>query len=144
MKFYQYTVVFQEVPDEITLAFEITNCPHKCEGCHSPHLLEDIGTELTIDVFKEVLGKYFGMITNVAFFGGEQYDEMEEMLDYAKDLGLKTTLWTGGCDVAPRIKEKLNFLKTGEYRHELGGLQSEDTNQKYINVKTGEDINLRR
>lgn len=144
MKYYQYTVVFQEVPDEITLAFEITNCPHKCDGCHSPHLIEDIGTELTMTLFKDVLAKYFGLITNVAFFGGEQYSEMTEMLAYAKQLGLKTTLWSGSCEVSPLLKSNLNYLKVGSYVKELGGLNEATTNQKYYNLDTGEEIFLNR
>jgi len=142
MKFYQYTVVFQEVPDEITLAFEITGCPHKCDGCHSPHLMEDIGTELTMGMFKNILAKYFGMISNVAFFGGDQYGEIEEFLQYAKELGLKTTLWTGNCDIAKNIKEKLNYLKVGAYKQEFGGLQEPTTNQRYYNLDTGTEIHL--
>ena len=144
MKFYQYTVVFQEVPDEITLAFEITNCPHKCEGCHSPHLIDDIGTELTLKLFKQIVDKYFDLVSNIAFFGGEQYSEMIEMLAYAKELGLKTTLWTGSCSVERTISAQLNYLKTGPYIEELGGLQEPTTNQKYINLDTGEAISLKK
>ena len=144
MKFYQYTIVFQEVPDEITLAFEITNCPHKCEGCHSPHLIDDIGTVLTLKLFKQIVDKYFGLITNVAFFGGEQYSEMKEMLTYVKKLGLKTTLWTGSCSVDEKLVTNLNFLKTGPYIEALGGLQEPTTNQKYINLDTGETISLKK
>ena len=144
MKFYQYTVVFQEVPDEISLAFEITNCPHKCEGCHSPHLIADEGTILTLKLFKQIVDKYFGLITNIAFFGGEQYSEMIEMLAYAKKLGLKTTLWTGSCSVDETITANLNYLKTGPYIEEFGGLQEATTNQKYINLDTGEAISLKK
>ena len=43
LKYTSYTVVFQEVPDEVSLAFEVSGCPFKCEGCHSPHLWEDVG-----------------------------------------------------------------------------------------------------
>ena len=28
------TVVFSEIPDEITLAFNISNCLNNCIGCH--------------------------------------------------------------------------------------------------------------
>ena len=35
-------VVFEEIPDEVTLAIEITNCPGMCVGCHSPWLRGDI------------------------------------------------------------------------------------------------------
>ena len=51
-KYLDTQVVFQEFPDEITLAINITNCPCHCPGCHSKELAEDIGDildEPTID-----------------------------------------------------------------------------------------------
>lgn len=42
-KYVDYDIVFQEVPGEVSLALNISNCPFKCEGCHSPHLRENIG-----------------------------------------------------------------------------------------------------
>ena len=142
MKYSKYDIVFQEVPDEITLVFEISNCRHNCGDCHSPHLREDIGTLLTMDEFKRVVNQYPDMITNVAFFGGEQYKEIFECFDYATSIGLKTTLWTGSEDVAEILKEKVTFLKTGPYNKELGDLTSVTTNQKYIEVATGRHIQL--
>ena len=48
MKYYNYDVVFQEIPDETTLAINISNCPCRCPGCHSKFLWEDVGVELTV------------------------------------------------------------------------------------------------
>ena len=45
LKYYNAMVVFEEIPDEITLAINITNCPCHCVGCHSKFLWEDVGTE---------------------------------------------------------------------------------------------------
>ena len=47
IKYVDTKVVFQEYPDEITLAINISNCPYHCPECHSSYLAEDIGTELT-------------------------------------------------------------------------------------------------
>ena len=49
IKYYNSMVVFEEIPNEITLAINITNCPCHCKGCHSKFLWEDIGTELTFE-----------------------------------------------------------------------------------------------
>ena len=49
LKYVDTKVTFAEVPDEISLCINISNCPNHCEGCHSPYLAEDIGTELTKD-----------------------------------------------------------------------------------------------
>ena len=46
LKFYNYDIVCQEIPDEVTLALNITGCPNHCEGCHSPWLWEDVGEVL--------------------------------------------------------------------------------------------------
>ena len=43
------SVVFAEIPDEITLAINISNCPGSCPGCHSPYLQQDTGEELTAE-----------------------------------------------------------------------------------------------
>jgi anaerobic ribonucleoside-triphosphate reductase activating protein len=55
IKYYSSAVVFEEIPDEVTLAIEITNCPGHCEGCHSPWLREDIGEELTPEVLRQLI-----------------------------------------------------------------------------------------
>ena len=46
LKYVDTKIVFREVPDEITLCINISNCPCHCKGCHSPYLAEDIGTVL--------------------------------------------------------------------------------------------------
>ena len=38
LKYANFDVVFQEVPDEVTLAINITNCPNQCPGCHSKNI----------------------------------------------------------------------------------------------------------
>ena len=55
MKYADSKVVFSEVPDEITLAISISNCPGTCKGCHSPWLREDIGEPLTVIALYELL-----------------------------------------------------------------------------------------
>ena len=40
-------ITFSEVPDEISLCINISNCPIKCPDCHSKFLWENIGKEIT-------------------------------------------------------------------------------------------------
>ena len=47
LKYYNYDIVFQEYPDEVTLAINLTLCPNRCVGCHSAFLRDDIGEELS-------------------------------------------------------------------------------------------------
>ena len=49
MKYVDTKVVFSEIPDEITLAINISGCPVKCFGCHSKYLWEDVGEPLNSD-----------------------------------------------------------------------------------------------
>ena len=43
LKYAGYDIVFQEIPDEVTLALNLSGCPNGCPGCHSPHLQRDEG-----------------------------------------------------------------------------------------------------
>jgi anaerobic ribonucleoside-triphosphate reductase activating protein len=134
----------KEHPDHVSLCFEITGCPFVCAGCHSPELQSDIGQELTGDIFESILLRYKGLIDCVMFFGGDQYGfELVEFLNIAKARGLKTCLWTGSINVSFSILRLLNYIKIGQYVPEFGPLGSPNTNQKYINLTTGEDICLK-
>jgi anaerobic ribonucleoside-triphosphate reductase activating protein len=56
LKYLNTQIVFQEIPDEISLAINITNCPNNCKSCHSEYLKQDIGEELTntlIDYYEQ-------------------------------------------------------------------------------------------
>ena len=70
MKYVDAKVVFQEIPDEITLAISISGCTIHCAGCHSKYLWDDIGELLTIDSLKQLIEKNSG-ITCVCFMGGD-------------------------------------------------------------------------
>lgn len=137
------SVVFQEVPDEISLCFSITGCKVGCKGCHSTELWnENYGSALTNKAFITWLKKYQGLISCVVFFGGEwQRHALIEKLLIAKNLGLKTCLYSGEKYIDISISQHLNFLKTGPWQAELGGLESSTTNQIFRNVNTDETLN---
>ena len=133
LKYLGYSVVFQEVPDEITLAINISGCPHKCEGCHSKYLWEYKGDYLTDD-FTSIVNKYTDLITCVCFMGGEQNDlELIEICSMAHKLGLKTALYTG-CNSMQELSfdlvANLDFIKVGHYDERCGGLNNTSTNQR--------------
>ena len=137
------TIVFQEVPDEISLCFSITGCNVGCKGCHSTELWnENYGMALSNNNFIHWLNKYKNLISCVVFFGGEwQQDALIEKLIIAKNFGLKTCLYSGQQHIDINISQQLNYLKTGAWRAELGGLDSPITNQIFRNLKTGEKLN---
>ncbi|WP_374030665.1 4Fe-4S cluster-binding domain-containing protein [Bdellovibrio bacteriovorus] len=75
MNIYKYDIVFQEVPDHVSLAFYVCGCPLKCPGCHSPELwTEKTGTPLTTELLQQLITRYRGRITCVLFLGGEWHE----------------------------------------------------------------------
>lgn len=71
LRYVDYDIVFQEIPDEVTLAINLSNCPNRCKGCHSPHLLENVGESLTEESLGHLLQKYGKAVTCVCFMGGD-------------------------------------------------------------------------
>jgi anaerobic ribonucleoside-triphosphate reductase activating protein len=138
MNYYDFQVVFQEVPGEISLCFSICGCSLKCKGCHSPYLWkEENGKALTIKKFEKILQQYNDLATCVLFMGGEWHEkELISMLKVAKKNQYKTCLYTGQETVSRLILDELNWLKTGEWNPVLGGLSSKMTNQKFIDIKS--------
>jgi anaerobic ribonucleoside-triphosphate reductase activating protein len=133
LKYLGYGIVFQEVPDEVTLAINISGCPHKCEGCHSKYLWEYEGNYISEDL-DDLIKKYQGLITCVCFMGGDQNQiDLLGLLKTVQKYGLKTALYTGlGLvnNLSMRILGNLNYLKTGKYDSSLGGLDCPTTNQR--------------
>ena len=70
LKYTTNLVTFSEVPDEISLCINISNCPHHCPSCHSPELRGDIGEPLTETVIEDLLTSNRG-VTCVCFMGGD-------------------------------------------------------------------------
>lgn len=146
LKYYNYDIVFQEVPNEITLAFNITGCPYRCEGCHSPYLWEDIGNLLSEDI-DDLIRKYKKLnITCVAMMGGDQNPtELNLLLKKIKNkYHLKTCLYTGTDDIFSifDMTVYLDYLKIGHYDLSLGGLSSKNTNQKFYKNVDGNLIEI--
>jgi anaerobic ribonucleoside-triphosphate reductase activating protein len=137
------SIVFQEVPGEISLCFSITGCKVGCKGCHSTELWQpENGIPLTKKNFIQWLNKYQGLISCVVFFGGEwQPSALIEKLLIAKNVGLKTCLYSGEDHIGINISHHLDFLKTGKWQPELGGLESTTTNQVFRDLMTGDKLN---
>lgn len=138
-------ICFQEVPDEVSLAFTITGCPLACTGCHSRDTWDaGKGEALTDAVFKVWLERYQHLITCVLFFGGEWHpDTLLAKLRIARQAGLKTCLYTGMNKVPARLQQHLDYLKTGRWHAELGGLDRATTNQKFVELGSGNLLNFR-
>jgi anaerobic ribonucleoside-triphosphate reductase activating protein len=141
MFFSSVQVVFQECPNEISLAFSISGCKLKCVGCHSAFTWNPMhGEELTQDKFLFFIDKYKGLITCVVFYGGEwEIEKLKEYLDIAILNGLKTCLYTGLelNDFESVFLKSVTYIKTGKYIKKIGGLNSAVTNQKFYKLSNG-------
>lgn len=138
LKYANYSIVFQEVPNEVSLAINITECPHHCDGCHSDYLSKNTGRYVDDDL-PSILEVYKDMITCVCFMGGDQHIEnLNDWLVRIKyQYHLKTCVYSG-CDDIEVFKDSLillDYLKIGRYDKTKGGLDSETTNQKFYKVK---------
>ena len=133
MKFTDYEVVLAEIPDEITLAINISNCPYHCKGCHSPHLWEDIGIELTAPLLYQMIKRSKG-ITCVAFMGGP-FEEIQawSLWIHIWFPELKTA-WYTGSSALPIRENTLDYIKIGRYVEELGPLNNPNTNQRLYKI----------
>lgn len=138
LKYVDTKVVFAEVPDEITLAINISNCPCHCEGCHSSYLANDIGTPLNGGSLEKLLRANKG-ISCVAFMGGDACpDEISCLSGFVKQAGLKAA-WYSGRQQLPHgfPVECMDYVKLGPYRKDCGALDNPSTNQRFYKIGTG-------
>ena len=138
LKFINSEVVFQEIPDEITLAINISGCPVHCTDCHSKFLWENTGTELNLFTLNNLIISNPG-ITCVCFMGGDGREEaIRKLIFNIKQLYPKLKIgWYLGRKTLDLNEDYkfIDYLKIGPYIKELGGLDSPTTNQKMYKFK---------
>lgn len=147
IKYYTKQICFQEIPDEISYTYFISGCPNRCPDCHSKHLWEDTGT-LVADTFVNDLEVKAKLCSCVLFMGGDDPARLEELKLYLKEAklkGFKTALYTGRKlnEIEYGLITLLDYIKVGPYDKTLGGLKSENTNQRLYRLDKGcvvEDI----
>jgi len=145
LRFVNYSVVFQEVPEEVTLAINISGCPNKCKGCHSSYLMENTGEILNSEVLSGIIDKYKDAITCVCFMGGDSEPKAIEHLSFfvrqASNNRIKTAWYSGKCNLPRNCSlEYFDYIKLGPYIEELGGLDSPRTNQFFYKIENGKMI----
>lgn len=142
LKYLDTKVVFAEIPDEITLAINISGCPCRCPDCHSKYLWEDTGNPLTKKAVKKLVEDNPG-ITCVAFMGGDSDPkELAGIIKYLSyeefsSVSIPKIAWYSGREEIeyPQILDDLDFIKLGPFIKEFGPLNSPTTNQKFYKVE---------
>ena len=134
LKYVNTDIVFQEIPDEVTLAINISNCPCHCPGCHSQYLWGDVGLPLTISALDDFVTKYGDDITCFSFMGGDADPKgVNQLAQYIhEEYPQFRVAWYSGKTVIARTVNKADFdyIKIGPYIQHLGALKSPTTNQR--------------
>ena len=134
LKYVNSDIVFQEIPDEVTLAINISNCPCRCPGCHSHYLWEDIGLPLNPEAIDDFVQKFGSNLTCIAFMGGDGDPKGVNLLaqyvheEYPQ---FKVAWYSGRTVISPLItKNDFDYIKIGPYIKHLGPLKKPSTNQR--------------
>lgn len=142
LKYVNTGVVFQEIPDEVTLAVNLSGCPCRCPGCHSRYLWQDVGTPLTPMELERMVRANASGITCVCFMGGDAdpaYVGVLARYIRREHPGLKVG-WYSGRQSVPAVVRKADFdyLKLGPYIAHLGCLRERTTNQRLYKKVAGD------
>ena len=144
LKYVDTKVTFAEVPNEISLCINISNCPCNCKGCHSSYLAENIGNELNSNSIKELINNNKG-ITCICFMGGDSNpSEVDALAQFIKIyFPIKIAWYSGRQELSKDINlNNFDFIKLGPYIEELGPLNSETTNQKFYKIEENKLIDI--
>ena len=145
LKYLNYQILPNEIPNELSLGISILGCPQHCEGCHSPHLWDvnskSLGRDLDMAEW-DALRTLQNGFSCVLFMGGDwnPSDLTKSILEASTALEMPCALYSGQeFDI---LKETLDlrllkYLKWGAYRKDLGGLQSRITNQQIWRLEDG-------
>lgn len=133
------SICFSEIQNEISLGINLSCCPHRCPGCHSPYLQTDIGEELTTSVIDNLVNKHQG-ITCVLFMGGD--NDKCSLIEFAKYIRNNYDLSVGWYSGESELDLSMygnyfNYIKVGPYIKELGPLNSPTTNQRLYHISNG-------
>jgi len=150
LKYVNSGIVFQEVPDEVTLAINISNCPCRCPGCHSHYLWEDIGLPLDADAIDAFVAQYGADITCIAFMGGDADPKgVNQLAQYIREEHpqFHVAWYSGRIRIPAAVNvSDFDYIKIGPYIRHLGPLKEHTTNQRMYKVLDGgalDDITYR-
>ena len=134
LKYVNTGIVFQEIPDEVTLAINISGCPCRCPGCHSRYLWEDIGLPLDTQAIDDFVEEYGQDITCIAFMGGDGDPVGVNLLAqyiHEEHPEFRVGWYSGRLRIPAQVrKADFDYIKIGPYIRHLGPLNQPTTNQR--------------
>lgn len=110
----------------INFVIFVQGCKHHCTGCHNPVTWDfNGGREMTLDEIKAIIRQYIGFISGITFSGGDPVEQLEEvgkLAEWAHELQLTTTLYTGYKldDIKQHLEmAHIDYVIDGKYIDEL-------------------------
>lgn len=134
------SVVLQELPGHISLAWAIRGCPLGCKGCSYKSLEKYGWYDLRLEEYESILDAHRGLASSVTFMGGEWVADFPRYLQEARERDYKTCLYTGReiKEVSTDILASLDFIKTGSWQ----GIPITEagSNQRFYSLPDGKDL----
>lgn len=135
IKYKDSYIVFEEIPDRVSLAVNITNCQNNCIGCHSPELRLNSGIELTEEEIDKLINANYGIDCFLFMGEGKDYNRLMELVRYIKEKhSIKVAIYSGRDKVEIEYYALFDYVKVGGYKEEYGPLNKETTNQRLYEI----------
>ena len=134
-------ITLSEIPGKTALVVEFANCQQRCPGCHSMHLwypgedlsLSEVMTYIDCSLNEDVnCILLMGGTTN-----GIPLSDLKKLVESMyRRFSIPVAIYSGLPEEETRMSEMatwygLDYLKTGDYREDRGGLECPKSNQKF-------------
>lgn len=139
IKYSDSFVVFEEIPDKVSLALNITNCANNCPGCHSHELALDMGSELAENTIDRLINENAGANCFLFMGEGRDYKRLLELAMYIKEKYpyMAVGVYSGRDEVEDEYYKVFDYVKVGPYKEDLGPLNKRTTNQRLYKMVDG-------
>lgn len=133
-------ITLSEIPGKTALVIEFNNCHQYCPGCHSPHLWEKTAEYSLGQILEAVDMQDLKDINCILLMGGTTngvpMEDLRKLVESLyKEFSIPVAIYSGCPEDTQMMTEMLSWygldwLKTGDYRAELGGIEDPKSNQK--------------
>lgn len=130
-------ITLTEIPNRISVFFEIGNCTCHCDGCHSPELWDTNYTRpnMTVQEIIDYVDEQYKLGANaVVLMGGMNNKDVSKDVFTLLLLKLSTRqvgIYVGSDDLEWLPLLPVRWIKAGGYEKDKGGLDSPTTNQRF-------------
>lgn len=131
-------ITLTEIPNRISVFFEIGNCTCHCDGCHSPELWDTNYTQpnMTAQEMIDYIREQYKLGANaVVLMGGWNnegvYKDLFALLLLRLSTRFHVGVYVGDDDLGVLPRLPIKWIKAGRYEKDKGGLDSPTTNQRF-------------